>query len=342
MNTAFLSPSDGQWADVLETVRHDVYHRPAYARASAEHEGGTPVAFYAEDASGLLLAPLLLRAIPETERIDATSPYGYPAPLWTAADPTPHWAAFLHAAQARGLVSVFVRLHPFLPIPAPSCFPDGRAAVVKHGPTVWIDCARSPETMWANTRSGHQSDLRRLQREGYYVEVSGEAAPVDALLPEFVALYRETMDRVGASPFYDFSDAYFRAWAHSLRPYCRIAVVRSERGAAAAAGLFTEVDGWMQYHLSGTAAAHRPLAPAKLMLHAVRVRAHHGPCTRLHLGGGVGADTDSLFDFKAGFSPTRASFSSLRIVCDPDAYRALRPEAPPPGEGFFPAYRSQT
>lgn len=43
----------------------------------------------------------------------------------------------------------------------------------------------------------------------------------------------------------------------------------------------------------------------------------------LHLGGGVGAAKDPLFEFKAGFSPGRWRFQSLRLVSDPALYQTL-------------------
>lgn len=343
MTTTFLFPSDDRWTAVLQDTPHDVYHRPAYLRAAASCEDGRPVAFYAKDDSGILLLPLLLRAIPDTDAHDAASPYGYPAPLWTTPDPTPHWTAFLRAARDRGLVSVFIRLHPLLPAPTVSASnPSTAIAHVEHGPTVWIDCTQSPDSAWDDTRSGHRSDIRRLQQQDFDVEVVQQPTDgLDEALDTFVDLYLETMDRVGADSFYYFSEDYFTAWTDALRPYCCIAIVRAPDGAPAAAGLFTITNGWIQYHLSGTNSTHRKKAPSKLMLHHVRSRALDSGLTRLHLGGGLGGTEDSLFFFKAGFSSSRATFSSLRMVCRPDAYRSLCPsdEGFSPSNGFFPLYR---
>lgn len=343
MITTFLSPDDERWTNLLQDTRHDVYHRPEYLCAAAAYEGGEPVAFYAENESGTLLLPLLLREISEPSQLDATSPYGYPTPLWTPPNPTSHWTAFLNAAQEHGIVSTFVRLHPLLPLPTASALKcRDTTAIVEHGPTVWIDCTQSLDAMWKDTRPDHRSDIRRLQRQDYGVQVANDAPGITNLLPEFVRLYRHTMDRVGADSFYYFSDDYFEAWTGPLHPYCQIAVVRDADGEAAAAGLFTEVDGWMQFHLSGTADAHRKLAPSKLMLHEMRIYAHESGSTRLHLGGGLGASRDSVFKFKAGFSSSRATFHSLRIICDQEDYGMLcQDDVPPPSDGFFPAYRDQ-
>lgn len=401
MHTAFLSVDDERWAAWVDEHACDIYQHPAYLRAAALHESGEPVAFFAQNDAGALLVPLLLRNISGTSQQDATSPYGYPAPVWSAADPAPHVAAFFDALREREIVSAFLRLHPLLPSvgdiggaqpgePVSSC-------LVEHGPTVWLD--RRPQRddepseqqddepgkkdermrdgrsrgMLERTRPDHRSDIRRLLREGYRVELRRPDAP--GMMDTFCNVYTATMDRVNASPFYYFSDAYFEAWATDLADHADLALVRDGSGDVAAAGLFTRYQQWMQFHLSGTAAAHRTYAPTKLMLHRMRdatwTAAQRtdgagstlpgGEPTILHLGGGLNAATDSLFDFKAGFSDRRATFFTWRIIPDPPAYASLvrdrtasrqrdsdeTSRADPEREaasmglrgGFFPAYR---
>jgi hypothetical protein len=65
-----------------------------------------------------------------------------------------------------------------------------------------------------------------------------------------------------------------------------------------------------------------------------------------HLGGGVGAAKDSLFQFKAGYSKLRGRFSTWRLIIDYEAYRellALRQievaGLQPASSEFFPEYR---
>lgn len=347
MTATFLSVNNPRWTALLEHVRHDVYHRPEYVETAAEHEGGEPVAFFSENNTGAFLLPLLLRPLPSSiaESVgdsvrDASSPYGYPGPLCTSADASDHWQAFVDRARERGLLSVFVRRHPLLPFAGEDL---AHIAVplrqVDHGPTVYIDCTTHPSTLWSDTRPDHRSDVRRLQRRGYTATIEGPDA-----LGVFKALYLQTMERVGARPFYHFSDRYFEAWRGRLAPFCQIMVVRSEDGDPAAAGLFTDANEWLQFHLSGTDVDHRDLAPTKLMLHEMRRWAHDNGRSVLHLGGGLGGERDSLFDFKAGFSSDRATFQTIRIVPDAERYRVACGAAGStpdsiPGDGFFPAYR---
>ena len=383
MRTRFLSPDDERWAAWTRSHPCDIYQHPIYLRATSLHESGEPVAFFAENNDGALLIPLLLRHIPGTDRQDVTSPYGYPAPVWSASNPAPHLLAFVDALRERQIVSAFLRLHPLLPGPDYYVQRDGTgdsvcAHKVEHGPTVWLSRMVPEDESLMRTRPDHRSDIRRLLREGYRVELLRPDAP--GAMEAFCEVYTATMDRVKASSFYYFSSAYFDVWKDELADYADLAFVRNARGDLAAAGLFTRHQRWMQFHLSGTAAAHRSYAPTKLMLHRIRdaewtetqrrqtsVDAPSGdePAV-LHLGGGLNAATDSLFDFKAGFSDRRATFSTWRIICDSGAYASLSSQVTGPlttgqhdskdnaladsaneGDpemagltgGFFPAYR---
>ena len=70
-------------------------------------------------------------------------------------------------------------------------------------------------------------------------------------------------------PFYFFEDAYFEGLRDALGKSLHLCVVEKD-GVIAAAGLFVETDGIVQYHLSGTDDAFRTVQSTKLMLHFVR------------------------------------------------------------------------
>lgn len=62
----------------------------------------------------------------------------------------------------------------------------------------------------------------------------------------------------------------------------------------------------------------------------------------LHLGGGVGGNEDSLFEFKSGFSDTILNFKTWRFVSDQEEYNKLvqaRWDNQPIKSDFFPLYR---
>jgi hypothetical protein len=84
-----------------------------------------------------------------------------------------------------------------------------------------------------------------------------------------------------------------------------------------------------------------------LLLDEVRGWATEQGFRVLHLGGGsTDSPGDSLLHFKAGFSPRRFPFHTVRVVIDEVEYdrlaRAVDPSwAGGDRRGYFPAYRRQ-
>ena len=342
MNADFIRPSDPRWAGFLARVPHDVYHLPEYVACVAEHDGGTPEAFYAESSGAALLAPLVIRDLPATlaapaDWCDAVAPYGYGSPLASSGGNPDALrrcsAAFREAAADRGIVSAFLRMHPLLPLPAEAVAPLGEPR--PNGQVVYVDLRRSPEELWSETRGNHRTGIKRLRRDGF-VALMDEWR----LYGEFGPLYRETMRRAEAAGYYFFSDAYFEDLRTRLSDRLHLCTVLAPTGVVAAAGLFFVTDGIVQYHLGATAGEFLSKAPSKLMFDSVRSWAREDGRAVLHLGGGLGGREDSLFHFKAGFSPLRADFHTLRVVLDADKYAALEARAGGRADSdFFPAYR---
>src|SRR3712207_2790719 len=136
---ALLDPGDTAWADALSRIHHDVYHLPEYVRLDATLSGHQPVAFRYAEAGRVLLLPLLLRPIPDSDLRDATSPYGYPGPVSNAAlDDFGFWSRAFQAMTdllaGWRVVTAFVRLHPLFTFPAKALAEVG--TVVHHGETV--------------------------------------------------------------------------------------------------------------------------------------------------------------------------------------------------------------
>ena len=342
MRIDFIDPSDYRWNDALRiAARHDIYDLAEYAVVCGKYEHATPLAFYASEQSQVCLIPLLQRPLPSSLRApetwsDATSPYGYSSALFVGEG---EWSlravkAFVGACAERDIISVFVRLNPLL------CAPDAALDVagvrIKHGHTVQVDLALTEQALRDQQRSNYRYEIRRLYREGFRV-----VADDWSLYGPFVHVYWATMRTVNADPYYLFPDGYFRDLREALGSRLHLFSVLAPDRSIAAAGLFTETQGIVQYHLSCTAEEHRRRAPSKLMLDYAITWAKAAGNRVLHLGGGLGSQDDGLFQFKTGFSKTHAAFQTWRVVCDPKRYSGLI-EANAfdvlPG-GFFPAYR---
>ncbi len=136
-------------------------------------------------------------------------------------------------------------------------------------------------------------------------------------------VYRATMRRVGAKEFYLFSDNYFEDLKGVLEDKLDLWTVLSPDGEFAAGGVFTVTNGIVEYHLGGTAEKYLSTAPSKLMFSDVRNWGKEAGNRVFHLGGGLGGKTDSLFQFKAGFSQDYADFFTFRMVLDQPKYDRL-------------------
>jgi lipid II:glycine glycyltransferase (peptidoglycan interpeptide bridge formation enzyme) len=276
--------------------------------------------------------------------LDAASPYGYPGPILSQmADDERQ--AFLREAlptlvdglSDAGIVSVFVRMHPFVGLRSEEV--AGFGSTIYHGDTVIIDLTQPEEALWSQTRKGHRYEINRSRKrkQRAFLDKNWEH------LPQFIEIYAETMRRVEAKESYLYSRNYFLTLRKALGEHLHLWVVDID-GDAAAASLFTEYKGIVQYHLSGTRTDYLGAQPNKLLLHEVRSWAKERGNRVMHLGGGVGGGQDSLFAFKSGFSKVTCSFYSWRLITNPESYidltrrRGIKSGSESPTD-FFPEYR---
>ena len=352
MGVTLLNVDDPRWQELLRICRHDFYHVPEYVALEAARIGGKPCAIYATDGESVFLLPLALRIVEvcangvrSGDVLDMVSPYGYPCPL-----------ANIQGEEARrfmrdilpkvrdyltelGVISVFVRLHPILS--DPSMLHDF-GVLIQHGETVWCDLTKSEEELWNQFRKGHKQDIKSLQKNNYFAYRDYEWEYMN----DFINLYYATMKRASAESLYYFDKEYFISLKEALLSKMNLWIVEKESDIVAA-GLFSECNGIVQYHLSASNPNTR-VTGTKLMIYGVILSAKERNNVVLHLGGGLGAGNDSLFYFKAGFSRLRKPFYTWRWIIDPRAYNTLvegwvnRTAMKPDDEsGYFPAYRKE-
>jgi len=335
-----LDPTAREWKEATQRARHDMYHEPEYVVLDARLYGGVPTAFWYEQDGRRLLMPLILRDVPGTELRDALSPYGYPGPVSdAAAGDTGFWeracAAMMETLGAQRIVTAFVRLHPLLEAPLPVLGRFG--TVVRHGETVSMDLTLSLDQMWRQTRSDHRNHINRARRDGTRIVFDDWDR-----LAEWVDVYHDNMRRVGASSYYFFTLEHLAALHDAVGDRMHLAVAL-EGDEVVGGNTFFEHDGIATGYVSSTRRARNRYAD-ELLYDEVRRWCKSRGDTVFHLGGGKGGCNDSLFSYKAGFSPSRHPFHTWRLVPDLDAYTQLvrlrRPEADPGDlSGTFPSYR---
>ena len=339
--TALLGPGTAQWDKALVKARHDLYHVPEYVALDARLAGGEPAAFCYQEGERHLLLPLIVRPVPGTGLHDAVSPYGYPAPVCdeTATEDGEFWrracGAFAGTLRERGIVTAFVRLHPLLPARLDALAETG--TLVRHGETASMDLTVSVEEMWRQTRGDHRNHINRARRAGTTVVFDDWSR-----LAEWVEVYHDNMRRVGASPYYFFTYEHLAALHEAVGDRMHLAVA-IEDGEVVGGNTFFEHHGILTGYVSSTRRARNRYAD-ELLYDEVRRWGKNRGATVFHLGGGRGGRNDSLFSYKAGFSPVRHPFHTWRVVADEEAYRRLLAERVPGADpddrsGTFPSYR---
>jgi len=346
MITDFIESHDVRWQKLLDRTRHDCYHLPQYADIAGLQEGGTPLAFYAEDGEATCLIPLVIRPVPPVLHapagwVDCVSPYGYSGMLISAAQDRLH--SFLDAfrcdARELGIVSAFLRLHPLFP--QDPVVLEKFGTLIRHGQTVYFDLSEAIDQIWRRVRLDHRRNITKLHRFGFHATLDDWNQ-----YSNFIEMYYSNMQRVGAAEAYFFSRRYFELLRETLGGRLHLVCVMSNGNELAAAGLFIVTEGIVQYHLGATVERYLPMAPAKFMIDFVWRWAKEQTHAVFHLGGGVGGAEDSLFQFKAGFSPHPGEFSTYRIVGDETKYATLNEAAKVVGgteiasSDFFPVYRA--
>jgi hypothetical protein len=334
-----LSAHDERWQQMLEQCPHDIYHRPGYCGVSARVDRGLPQAVLVRRGADGLLLPVVRREI-SGGLWDGVSPYGYPGPVWTdkvGGDLLERmFFAALNSLEDAACVSLFLRMHPGLNLTRPTLATQ-RVVRCTSSETVYIDLTRSDREIWSGTASGHRNEINRAGRRGYRVVVDHDAA----YLYDFARLYRENMASLDALPYYFFDDQYFRDIHAALGVSLNLIAVLHENTFVGGA-LFTSCGEWVQYHLSAADPAHKVASPAKLVIDARRRWGQEQGYRALHLGGGRGGADDSLFRFKAGFSPSRLNFRTAGVVLRPNDYADLvreRENAEGAPGNRFPEYR---
>lgn len=329
MNIQIIDSLNPLWSQILQKLRHDIYHLPEYLYLESRRTKTTPEAFLLVDDEKIFFVPYLLRKcddiVPQESTIeeifDVISPYGYPGILLSeAAANTPGFPDFAMNElkcwlSSKGVCSAFFRIHSILNHNFSEIFkPD---TFTSHGETVSVDLKLSESQIWAHTRKGHQSTINKCKRVGFTARI----VPFEQYMDEFMAIYDETMNRLGADELYYFDHNYFVNLAN-LGDKIHLCIVELEEQITSAC-LFFESCGIVQAHLGGTRTKFLSQSPFNLLLDYVRYWAKERGNEFLHLGGGVGGNKDSLYAFKAGFSRQRHNFMTLRLIINEEKYRYL-------------------
>lgn len=304
-----------QWKEVARAHARDIYQTPDWATLDLHIQPGDPHLLEIQGSGTSHWVPLVLRRW--HGQPFAWSPYGYPGVVRGRSDSLQASAlveAVARALQQQKIVGAFIRLHPILDRDLlPGQYQDG--CVVEHGPTASVDLSEGLSTAWSSLRARLRTDIRRLERNGFTATTDWR------YYEDFVSAYSQTMRRVGATGNYFFGPPYWRALQRLPAGWVHLVSVLDPDGQYAAGGLFTVFGEIAQYHLGATRDEHLAAIPSRLLFWEAARLSYESRAKVLHLGGGVGAQRDGLYQLKRGFGRRELDFRTLRVVADWDSYK---------------------
>lgn len=301
------------WLNCINHYDHDFYHTWDFHCLSKNNSEGEPILFYLEKSGESVVFPLLERNIIETDYKDLTSVYGYPGPLFSTSDTVIQNAllnSLLEQISKLGYISIFSRLHPIIN-------GDSLNFSVNLGDVVYFDLTQSIEAIYASMRKVHRRDVRKLKQSDLVLKKHDHITDVG--ISEFKYIYDTTMDQLQARDYYYFDEEYYKRLVNSEEYSTSIYTVYSE-GKAISSAMMIRTGHFGQYYLSGTLPDFYKENSTKLILACTMEDMHQAGLKYFILGGGVGAEKDSLFDFKYGFGRNMAPFNVMKQILDQTKY----------------------
>ncbi|WP_339751707.1 peptidoglycan bridge formation glycyltransferase FemA/FemB family protein [uncultured Winogradskyella sp.] len=327
--------SKKEWNDVLAKVgNYDFYHTYNYHLISIAKDEESILLVYKDDTN-IIAIPLVLRPIKNTNYYDFTSVYGYSGPLTNITNLDYNFAKFrdnLNAYfQEKGIISVFSRLHPYIEQDA---ILKELGSIIYLGKVVNIDVSLSVEESRRAYGKSNRNQINKLRRQ-----CSVHKAETKEDILEFVDIYHENMRRLDAEDYYFFDKDYFLNFMKIDDFKTNILLVKDDETDKFIAGsMFVKTNNIVQFHLSGTRTDYLRMKPSKLFLDEMRLKATEEGFTFFNLGGGLGGNEDSLFQFKASFSKEFKKFKIWKYIVNEKIYNELSTNAT--DSEFFPKYRA--
>ena len=350
MITVYTINQRDEWDSIVKTFKkYDVYYLSGYVRAFKLHGDGEPLLLYYKTVNLRGINVVMKRdiahdehfagRITEGEYYDLATPYGYGGWLIEGEENKEEISVFigeyLSWCRDNRVVSEFVRFHPVL---------DNLFKINKEiyqpmalGKTVAIQLD-DENAIWERFSSKNRGHIRVAKKEGIIVknETSKESFEV------FRQIYETTMEHDDASSYYYFDKSFFESIRNDLEGYYTLFTAYLGNQAIASS-IILYAGNYMNYHLSGQLFAYRRYAGTNMILYeAAKWGCSHG-YEWLHLGGGLGAQKGSLYDFKKSFYKKGEDkiFYIGKKVIDFKAYQFLVSTRDDKiSNSFFPEYRS--
>lgn len=332
------------WIATLKEIgTYDFHHTYDYHALSVKkNEQAILIEYRNEHKVCNIALPLLIRPIDGTLYFDASSVYGYGGPISCCQTNETDFLTFQKELQnyfkEQKIISVFSRLHPYITKQENILRTLGHLKTL--GKVVNIDI-KLPEDQQLRFYSKTTKRYLKKIRQTCSVTIENNTEAIH----KFIALYEENMHRVNAKPDYFFPKEYYLKFAEATDFKTEfVFVVLNDTQEIISGAMIIYTNTIVQYHLSGTLNDYLHLTPIRLILDEIRVKASKEGYQIFNLGGGLGSQEDSLFNFKASFSKEFRAFKVWNYISNQDIYEELCSQNEDINDidsknNFFPRYR---
>ncbi|RZK71367.1 MAG: GNAT family N-acetyltransferase, partial [Pedobacter sp.] len=309
-----------EWIHYIKNaINYDFYHTWHY---HSLEKRGQPLLFVYEEKGDFIAFPLIKRVIENSSQFDLTSAYGYVGPVSNKIDMdlsigfiNNFSTSFMDFMSVNGFITVFSRLHPFIKQHESL---GSIAQATENGRTVYMDLTISLDQQRAQYEKRLGRQIRQLRKANYTIKEEASSSDIRT----FTAMYNENMKRLQADASYYYSEEYFTdILANPEAESKLITIFDGEIMICGALVLCSK--NIIRNHLSATCASHINESPSKLLTDEISLIGRKLGLKYFHLGGGVGGKEDSLFKFKAYFSPLTIKDKIWCFIADKNAYGQL-------------------
>ncbi len=319
-----------RWDETIKSFpQFDVYYLSGYVKAFKIHGDGEPILIHydTECLKGVTVmmkrdiadASFFSDKIPRNVLFDLVSPYGYGGFIFDGEVNEKNiqvfYKQYINLLKSENIVSSFVRYHPML---QNADYLRSVEEIIDLGKTIHIDLT-SKDIIWANIDSKNRNVIRKAEKNGVTIH---HGKGMD-LFDRFMNIYNQTMAHNEAENYYYFDRSFYESIHNDLHDNYEIFYALYE-DKIIATSIILFANNQMHYHLSGSLYEYRKLAPTNLLLYEAALWGQEQGFKSFHLGGGVGSEKDSLFDFKQSFNRYSANqFSIGKLIVMNDKYNNL-------------------
>lgn len=321
---------------VRSSVNYDFYHT---WHCHSLETNGEPFLFVYEEEDVFIALPLLKRKISNSDLYDLTSVYGYAGPISNkefrsiADEILENFKnCFLDFMRTEKYVCAFSRLNPFTD---QKILMEKIGGTCSNGKTVYMDLSVPVEQQRTSYEKRLGREIRHLRKTTYNIS----EAVAQEEIKVFAQMYNENMLRLRAESRYFHDEEYFSKLIQSQNDCKLIVIYDGEKMICGA--IITCSGNIIRNHLSATSATYINQSPSKLLTDEISLIGRKLGKRYFHLGGGLGGHEDSLFKFKAAFSPLYLEDLTWKFVSDMIAYDKLVKACKDNiNTSYFPLYRS--